>query len=203
MGFFPMTKYLALAALAAVALPSAAFAQSSDSGTRFELFGGIDDFEDNRGAENDLFNPERDRDVDALVGANIGYDFVRGDKLRLGVDLEYVWTTAESPVFTNGVRNGDVDYGSEVYGGARLTYSLSPKFSLVGKLGYSLIDTEYNAAVAANSRDDNLSGIRGAIGFHFQESEESRSYYGLEARYTNYEQGLERKSAVIVVGHRF
>ena len=198
-----MIRTLAFAALATLAVPTAAAAQAGDNGARFELFGGLDDFDDNLGAENDLFNPETDRDIDAALGATIGYDFVRSGPLRAGVDLEYVYTTAKSAVFVNGVRAGDVKYGSEVYGGGRVTYAITPTISAVGKLGYSYIDTEYTAAVLANSREEGLRGARGALGVQFSTSEEDRTYYGVEARYGNYNRGLTRKSLLLVVGHRF
>lgn len=198
-----MIKNVTLAALALAAVPTAAQAQQSASGTRIEIFAGIDDFKDDLGRENDAFNPERERDINAAIGAGVGYDFVTGDALSVGVDVEYVHSTAELPVFVNGVRAGDQKYGSEVYGGGRVTFAVSPTVALVGKIGYSYLDTEYTAQALNNSRDQNLGGIRGALGVQFRGGDDDRTYYGLEGRYTNYERGLTRKGLLLVVGHRF
>jgi hypothetical protein len=198
-----MIRTLSLAALAVLAAPTAASAQSNDSGFRFEVFGGYDRFKDDLGEDSDLFNPEVERDFDAAFGANIGYDFVRGGAVRAGVDLEYVTTTAKTAVFTStGVRNGDVEYGNEIYGGGRVTFAVSPTIAVVGKLGMSYIETEYTAPVLTNSDNDSVRGPRGALGLQFSNGED-RTYYGIEGRYGNYNRGLTRQSVLLVVGHRF
>jgi hypothetical protein len=198
-----MIKNFTLAALAVIAVPTAAQAQQSATGARLELFIGIDDFEDDLGRDSDAFNEERERDLNAAIGANIGFDFIRGETLSVGADVEYVRSNAELPVFVNGARAGDLKYGSEIYGGGRVTFAVTPTIGLVGKVGYSFLDTEFTAAALQNSRDENLGGIRGSVGVQFRGAEDDRTYYGLEARYADYEQGLTRKGLLLVVGHRF
>lgn len=198
-----MIKNCTLAALAVLAVPTAAQAQSSATGARIELILGIDDFKDNFGSDSDVFNPEKDRDLDAAIGANVGYDFLQSGSVSAGVDLEFLYATARKPVFISGTRNGDQKFGTEVYGGGRVTFAVSPSFSVVGKLGYTALDTSFTADALKFRNTENLNGIRGAVGVQYTGSDEDRTYYGLEARYTDYEKGLTRKGLMLVVGHRF
>jgi outer membrane immunogenic protein len=171
-----------------------------------ELIGALDKYDANLGADSDEFNPNDDTDVDAAYGGAIGYDFLNGPGLRVGVDAEFTESTARRNIIDADSDIGDVKFGNDLYAGARVTAPLG-RFSIVGKLGYTSL--KVSATLTDDDFDDpfndsdRLSGVRGAIGFQYTGDETDRTYYGLEYRYSNYEQNVRRHQVALVVGARF
>ncbi len=195
-------SYLLMLPLLALAAP----AQAQDlSGFRVEAIGAVDWMDQDFGQDSDQFNPIREGDVGATFGAAVGYDFVLGAGLRAGVDLEITQTTADTPIIVSDTRVGEVRYGNDFYVGGRVTVPLG-QFSLVGKLGYTTLEREFvitTASLANNYSDDNVDGVRGALGFHYTGDDDDRVYYGLEYRYSDYQGDLTRQQVALVVGTRF
>lgn len=199
-----MNKYLLIGAMAvAYAVP----AQAQDAGG-FRVEGVVvyDDLNADLGSDSDEFNPDRDRDFDVAFGGGVGYDFVRWQGINAGVDVEYTESTAKKDGFVDGDFVGEIKVGNDLYVGGRVTAPISSNFRLVGKLGYTSLNLEFDPEDDILDEDDfpsdRLSGIRGAVGVHYSGSED-RTYYGVEYRYSNYEQDVVRHQIGLVVGAHF
>lgn len=190
-----MNKLFLLAApVLAVALATPAAAQPS--GVRVEGIVGYDEVR----IDFDGTGPgTRDEVHGVTYGAGVGFDFAMGPGVAIGADAEFTETTAdfEPPA-------SSFSAGRDIYVGGRLTAAVSNSFSIYGKLGYSnfrIRTTPDNTALAAVRR--NLDGVRGAIGVQFGDEEESRAYYGFELRLSDYDSGISRRQAALVIGARF
>jgi outer membrane immunogenic protein len=214
-----MKKYLLLT-LPAMAFAAPAFAQDAApvGGLRIEATVGYD----NIGVEDDDFTSDDPRvaqpggDIDgAVFGGTIGYDFAMGP-MMLGIDAEVTETTGDREFFaivtgTTPRAVAQVDFGRDLYVGGRATFAMSETINAYVKAGYTNLRASLSVtddAVQAvlddledSDLDTNLDGIRGALGFAY--SPEGRAYYGVEFRYSNYENGVDRKQANLVVGFRF
>jgi len=205
-------KRYSLLLLVAAAFASPAHAQDTGSGVRIELVGMIDNINaEGLGEDNsNIFNPNVDRDVDGAFGASVGFDFVRGPGIGVGVDVEYTRSTSRQNAFINNAVVGEVKFTDDIYAGGRVTAPVSGSFSIVAKLGYTRLNAEFEPTVAtftlpAGSEvpTDHLSGIRAGIGLHFTGDDDDNVYYGGEYRYSNYEQSVVRHQFGLVIGTRF
>jgi outer membrane immunogenic protein len=179
-----VTLCASAAAFAALATPAAA---AAPNGGRIEAIVGYDSVSFDLGAGDESTSG-------ILYGIGAGYDFAVGEKVSLGLDVE----AADS--------NTDIDVGADrvfagrdLYAGARLTAALSDKANLYFKAGYT--NARIGATVAGVTDAANAEGIRGGIGLQFLVGKSM--YVGGEARYSNYEAGLERIQGVANVGFRF
>jgi opacity protein-like surface antigen len=208
--------------LPVVAFAAPAQAQDSTdtrSGLRVELVGLLDDIDADIGRDSNEFNPIRDADVDGAFGIGIGFDFVRGPGFGVGIDAEITQSTARQNVIVGPAnpnafpqpqpdrRAGAVNFENDLYVGGRVTAPISGRFSVVGKLGYTALKTDFDITLEEFEDDerfqsDRLSGIRAGIGVHMN-SEDDNTYYGLEYRYSNYERSLVRHQFGLVIGARF
>jgi outer membrane immunogenic protein len=172
------------AAAAALAFASPAMAQgarapaaqAAPAGFRIELLAGYDH------AGTDGFHKDG-----VLYGLGAGYDFAVGNSLSLGADAEITGAT--------GSKDG-VKAGRDLYAGARVNFAVAPKANLYVKGGYT------NARITETGfGGENLDGWR--LGAGGQLLVGGGSYVGLEYRYSNYEQDVDRHQVALTVGHRF
>jgi outer membrane immunogenic protein len=189
--------YLLAAVLASMATPALAQTQSN-AGLRIEgvlFFDRVD-------ADFDIADQGRENADGFTYGGGVGYDFPISPLLSAGVDLEISETTANREETF-----GEVSFGPDLYAGGRVTYGLWERFNIVGKVGYSRLRAEIdgapNVTLTDDRLDDNLKGIRGAVGLQFSPGEEDRSYYGVEFRFTDYDKGVSRQQFGGFVGIRF
>ncbi len=189
---------LALPLLAA-ALPSQAAAQDAADpagGFRLELMAGFDsvrgDVEGDDG--NETFRG-------AAFGVGVGYDIPMGT-VDFGIDAEATFTTADRTI-----TQGELAIGRDLYVGGRLTGHVSDSVSIYGKLGYTNLGvrTDLNTGQQVPDLDvrGTLNGVRGALGITIDAGDDNGVYYGFEARYSNYEEGVNRRQAMLVIGTRF
>ena len=172
-------------ALAAFATP--AFAAAPEGG-RIEAVVGYDNVSIDLGAG---------VDADAsgvLYGVGVGYDFAVGKSVALGLDLEATDATSDFEAGTDRVAAG-----RDLYAGVRLTPALSDKANLYFKAGYT--NARIKVETAGLTDAANGDGIRGGVGLQFMVGKSM--YIGGEARYSNYEAGLERFQGVANIGFRF
>lgn len=154
-----------------------------------------------------------------FYGGTLGYDFAFGG-VMLGVDAEYTDTSADRNFFNlSGLRTGpnaggqglndaELKFGRDLYIGGRATFAISPQIRAYGKLGYTSLRAEFDAeqdvSPAARERNefsDDIGGIRAGLGLVY--APQGRTYYGAELRYSNYDRGIDRKQAGLVVGFHF
>lgn len=193
-----LKKIICTAALVSTA--AAAQAQAPE-GARVELLAGWDGHGVGTG---DLDVPGLDLDSNGVVfGIGAGYDFAVAPGLSLGVDVEASETTAEFELSQAG-ENVRLQYGRDLYAGARVSVAATEKLNLYGKLGYTNARVEFdtNAADAAISRlAGNLDGWR--LGAGAQWSLTKALYLGAEYRYSNYDGPFDRNQLLGSVGFRF
>lgn len=183
-----MKKIVTLAAsavaLAAFATPAAA---AAPAGGRIEAIVGYDSLSFDLGTGDDSTSG-------ILYGIGAGYDFAVGEKASLGLDLEAADSTT------------DIDAGADrafagrdLYAGARLSVALSDTANLYFKAGYT--NARIGATVGGVTDAANADGVRAGAGVQFAVGKSM--YIGGEARYSNYEAGLERLQGVANIGFRF
>ena len=214
---------LLLLPVMAFAAPAQAQDVDTRGGFRVEVLGLIDDIDVDLGKDDDQFNPTRDRDVDGTFGIGVGYDFVRGPGFGAGIDFEFSQSTSQQDIIVQGAAGGfppagdevvgEVKFDNDLYVGGRVTAPIGGRFSVVGKLGYTSLKADVNFATGEDFDDDDndfldrgrLGGVRAGIGLHVNgtDEEESRTYYGVEYRYSDYEKGVKRNQLGLVAGVRF
>ena len=172
-------------AFAALATPAAA---AAPNGGRIEAIVGYDSVSFDLGAGNDSTGG-------IVYGLGAGYDFGVGKKVSLGLDVEGAMSTTDID-FTATDR---IFAGRDLYAGARLTAALSDKANLYFKAGYT--NARIKVETGGTTDGANAEGIRGGVGLQFLVGKSM--YIGGEARYSNYEAGLERIQGVANVGFRF
>jgi outer membrane immunogenic protein len=187
--------------LLAVALPSQAAAQDADArtgGVRIDLVAGFDSARaDVEGDE----NTETFRGV--VYGAGIGFDMPMG-AVQFGIDAEATFTTTDRTIAA-----GELALGRDLYVGGRVTGHVSNSVSVYAKVGYTnlAIRTDLNAGQTVPDLDGvrgTLNGGRAAVGIQISAGDgDDDVYYGVEGRYSNYEAGVTRRQAVLVIGTRF
>lgn len=200
---------LALPLLAA-ALPTQAAAQDAAAragGLRLELMAGFDSARANVAGEDDA-----DEDNDGqnetfrgvVYGGGVGFDMPMG-AVDLGFDAEATFTTTDRTI-----DEGEVALGRDLYVGGRLTGHVTNSVSIYGKVGYTNLAVRTDLDEGEDIPDlgdvrGTLNGVRGAIGIQISANDDDGDdvYYGVEARYSNYEAGVTRRQAMLVIGARF
>jgi len=188
--------------VAAALIPAAGAAQAqAPEGFRVEVLAGWDGHGVGTG---DLDVPGLDLDSNGVVfGIGAGYDFALAPGLSLGVDVEASETTAEFELSQAG-ENVRLQYGRDLYAGARVTVAATDKLNFYGKVGYTNARVEFdtNVADAAISQlSGNLDGWR--LGAGGQWSLTNALYLGAEYRYSNYDGPFDRNQLVGSIGFRF
>ena len=126
------------------------------------------------------------KDNGILYGVGAGFDVAVSNSVSLGVDAEASDSTA---------KKYGVKAGRDLYAGGRVSFALSPSANLYLKGGYT------NARVSASGLGGtNLDGVRVGAGVQYLVS--GKAYVGAEARYSNYEAGVERYQGVLTLGTR-
>ncbi|HEY0112046.1 MAG TPA: outer membrane beta-barrel protein [Allosphingosinicella sp.] len=133
-------------------------------------------------------------------GGAVGYDFPMGTGLALGADAELTFATTDI-----NIAEGLLTVSKDLYVGGRITGSLSDRFNVFAKAGYSNMRLRLDD-VDTNPADNppiigNLDGYR--VGLGVQVNGDSGEYYGVEGRYSDYEGGVSRRQAMFFVGYRF
>nr|NUR37352.1 outer membrane beta-barrel protein [Sphingomonas sp.] len=170
------TAAAAALAFAAPAMAQGAAAPAAPAGFRIELLAGYDH------AGTDGFHKDG-----VLFGAGAGYDLAVAHTVSLGVDAEITGAT--------GNKDG-VKAGRDLYAGGRISFAVAPKADLYVKGGYT------NGRITEEGfGGENLDGWRVGVGGQLLVG--GGSYVGLEYRYSNYEQNVDRHQAAVTVGHRF
>jgi len=203
-----MKKYL-LFTLPVIMLASPAVAQTATQNAgafRVEGLVVYDKIKADFGSDPDQFNPARDRDFDVSYGVGIGYDFVNVGGIAVGVDAEVTESSAKRSVLLNGTEVGELNFGNDLYAGGRVTVPISGSFSAFGKVGYTSLRARFKPANSTIDRDDflqhRLSGVRGAVGVQYGTGED-QTYYGVQYRYSNYQDDVLRHQVGLFVGARF
>jgi outer membrane immunogenic protein len=134
----------------------------------------------------------------AFYGGGIGFDAAMGTAFSVGADAELTFSTADS-----SSQGGEISLNKDLYVGGRITGSVSDTFNVYAKAGYTNLEVDYRhpANAAAPRLAGHLNGVRGALGVQVVADE--GAYYGFEGRYSDYEKGVTRKQAMLVVGTRF
>ena len=171
-------------AFAALATPAAA---AAPNGGRIEAIVGYDSVSFDLGAGSDSTSG-------VLYGIGAGYDFAVGEKVSLGLDLEAADSNTDIEAGTDRVFAG-----RDLYAGARLSAALSDKANLYFKAGYT--NARIGVTTGGTTDGANAEGVRGGVGVQFLVGK--NMYVGGEARYSNYEAGLERIQGVANIGFRF
>ena len=187
---------LFLPAVAAISTP--AMAQNTPAGFRAEALIGYDvlvaEFSDDDDAE-------KNGKGGLAGGVGVGYDFPMGSALSLGADAELILSTTDVVV-----DDGELNVRRDIYVGGRITGRVSDTINVYAKAGYTNLRLSFDVFdedddEAEFSASGNLDGVRGAVGVQF--GSETRSYYGLEYRYSNYEADVERHQGMLFIGYRF
>jgi outer membrane immunogenic protein len=134
----------------------------------------------------------------------LGYDEIGGESgvtygTVLGYDLDVGSTAfigAEVGIGDSTISGSGVKATRELSAGARFGLELGERGKVYALIGYS----NQRFAVAGLG-SGNIEGIRAGVGY---EHDFAKNLYGkVEYRYTNYEAGIERHSAVAGLGVRF
>ena len=193
-----MTKYLASAAIAALALgasPAAAQTIGAPTGARVEAVVGYDAL---RVDLEDFGIDEKLKDNDLLYGVGAGYDFAVSPGLSAGVDVEYTDSNNKRD-FDDGEENVEISTGRDLYAGGRVTLPISNTANLYAKAGYTTLKIDGEANGVSDS--ENLDGYRLGAGAQFGIA--GRAYVGGEYRFSNYEQEVSRHQFAVTLGTRF
>lgn len=191
-------KKIIIAALAATAAATPAFAQEGApfTGFRVEGLAGYDNLKGNGGGRDGV-----------AYGLGAGYDFQLGGAVA-GVEGEWMdsntdgcetnFVTTTDRICANGKR--------DLYAGARIGAAVTPSTLIYAKAGYT------NARVGLNYTDSatpannfrlgrNYDGVR--VGAGVEQKLGTNLYAKAEYRYSNYEKGLARHQVLGGVGFRF
>ncbi len=163
-----MNKYLAGAAIAAVAIGATPAAAEAPSGPRVELIGGADIL---RQEIPGITSPTvKLNDTGILYGIGAGFDFPVTSGISLGIEGEITDSTAELEKTFLGDNTGledpddsgdlvDVTYQAkpklDAYVGGRISFSLSDVANAYIKAGYTRLS--YRADISANNNVDGAS----------------------------------------------
>jgi hypothetical protein len=187
-------KKLLFFALPLLAAGSPAMAEVH-SGFRLEAMAGYDIL---KGKLADAATAPKRTVSGAFFGVSAGFDAAVSSAFSVGGDAEFTFSTADAIV-----QGGELTINKDLYAGGRVTAGITDSVNLYGKVGYTRLRLRYsnptNAAAPAVAGD--LDGVRGAVGVQF--TGDDRTYYGFEGRYSDYEQGIRRTQAMLVVGTHF
>jgi outer membrane immunogenic protein len=128
-----------------------------------------------------------DGESGVTYGSVLGYDMDLGPSAFAGVEVGLANSTADG---------GGINATRELSAGARLGINVGERGRLYGLVGYS--NQRFNAPGFGSA---NLDGIRVGAGYQL---DISNNLYGkVEYRYTNYELGVDRHSAIAGLGVTF
>jgi outer membrane immunogenic protein len=145
-------------------------------------------------------------------GVGAGYDFAVGPTVALGIDGEWMDSSADieesgvtgvMPVSsTSTLDSAKLSAQSDLYIGARMTGKVADNVTVFGKVGYANANFKLSSTVTGfETLSENLDGFRLGIGAQYLFG--SGLYAGAEYRYTNYEAGVTRNQILANVGFRF
>ncbi|MFA5969622.1 MAG: outer membrane beta-barrel protein [Sphingomonas sp.] len=187
-------RTLTLAALAAAAVATPAFAQDTPAGPpaekpAFDGFRagallGYDALQP--GSSTDSAISDRNGADGLLYGGDIGYDKTIGNAV-IGAEAEIAGSTAKATNDPfNGLGFGRVKAGRDIYVGARVGTLLNPTTLLYVKGGYtnSRLDLTASDGTTETGQHFNLDGYR--VGAGVEKSLTPRTYAKIEYRYSNY-----------------
>ena len=186
---------LILATASAGALATPALAQDANpfTGPRAEVLLGYDIAQAGSSVDNDV-NENDDQSIDGLTyGAGIGYDFAAGENLVVGLEGEYLDSTAKTEFTAGDFENiglgGRVDAGRDLYVGARVGYRVAPTTLVYAKGGYS--NARFNILArdgeTETRRDIDTDGFR--VGAGIEQAVSDNVFAKVEYRYSNYSEG--------------
>ncbi|APR52391.1 porin family protein [Sphingomonas koreensis] len=197
-------RKLVLAALAASAMATPAFAQdTSFTGPRIEALVGYDTAKDGTGQDAGSSDG-------VTYGGAIGYDFQIGGAV-IGAEAELTGSSVDTRADSLLVA-GDrlvTDMGRDIYVGARAGVAITPTTLLYAKGGYTnaKVNTTYEVGNTKTEISDDMEGFRIGAGAEFKLS--SNMYLKGEYRYSNYGKidgydiDIDRHQVVAGVGIRF
>ena len=143
-------------------------------------------------------------------GLGVGYDFAVSPTVSLGIDGEWMDSTADleetdvpvvNPLST-GTASVKLSAQSDLYIGGRITGKVADNVAIFGRLGYANANFKLSSNVTDfDTLSENLDGFRLGIGAQYLFA--SGMYAGAEYRYTNYEAGVTRNQILANVGIRF
>ena len=143
---------------------------------------------------------------DQMVGLNIGYNWIRGNKL-FGIEAEFGTSNAARHWDDYSV-SGDhlyVDFGRDIYVGLRAGLKLTRRLAGYGKIGYAntLLKLDYDGPPEYRERYARPGALYGfSTGAGIEWSISDRWLLKSEYRYSNFHDGLYRQQGVIGVGFR-
>lgn len=197
-------RKLVLAALAASAMATPAFAQDATfTGPRVEALVGYDSASD--GTDGDAGSSDG-----VTYGGAIGYDVQLGGAV-IGAEAELTGSSVDTRADSLLVA-GDrlvVDMGRDIYLGARAGVAITPTTLLYAKGGYTnaSVDTTYETGTTRTEISEDMEGFRVGAGAEFKLS--PNMYLKGEYRYSNYGKidgydiDVDRHQVVAGVGIRF
>ena len=197
-------RKLVLAALAASAMTTPAFAQDTTfTGPRVEALVGYDSASD--GTDGDAGSSDG-----VTYGGAIGYDVQIGGAV-IGAEAELTGSSVDTRA-DNLLVAGDrlvVDMGRDIYLGARAGVAITPSTLLYVKGGYTnaQVDTTYETPTSRTEINEDMEGFRVGAGAEFKLA--SNMYLKGEYRYSNYGKidgydiDVDRHQVVAGVGIRF
>ncbi|HSX53808.1 MAG TPA: outer membrane beta-barrel protein [Sphingomonas sp.] len=197
-------RKLVLAALAASAMTTPAFAQDTTfTGPRVEALVGYDSASD--GTDGDAGSSDG-----VTYGGAIGYDVQIGGAV-IGAEAELTGSSVDTRA-DNLLVAGDrlvVDMGRDIYLGARAGVAITPSTLLYVKGGYTnaQVDTTYETPTSRTEISEDMEGFRVGAGAEFKLA--SNMYLKGEYRYSNYGKidgydiDVDRHQVVAGVGIRF
>lgn len=183
-----------LVAGSTIAIATPALAQSADdtfTGPRVEALVGYDDLKAGSSVDDDG-NENNDQSIEGVnYGIGVGYDVDLGGAV-VGVEGEWTDSTAKTEFADGdfeGFGFGRVDAGRDLYIGARAGAKVQPDLLLYAKGGYTnaKLNVLANDGVTEFDQDYNLDGFRVGAGAEYAMSE--NSFFKLEYRYSNYQEG--------------
>lgn len=184
-------KKLLLFAIPLLAAGSAASAQAP-AGFRLEPIAGYDRL------KADFTGTGKQTVGGVFYGAGAGFDFPMGG-MSLGIDAEATMATTDTDTTL-----GEFELGRDLYVGGRITGAIGENANVYAKAGYTNLRLRFEPTLATTVSDleGNGDGVRGALGVQIGDAD-SAAHYGFELRYSDYEGGVSRQQAAVVLGIRF
>lgn len=217
-------RYVVLAALAATAISTPAFANQFE-GPRIEARLGFDkinrdktDFHGVEGEWEDNYSIYDQSANGVTVGAGVGYDFGLTNRVTLGAEANIAFSNIKSEALSSW-EDASYNVDREFEASARLGYKLSDHSLLYVKGGFANTSRRYQTVgERPNTYETERSGW--TVGGGFETAVTKNVYAKVEYRYTDYGSNdpysyvdgdyyeewsdkLTRHNAVVAVGYRF